>query len=152
MGIEQLIMVAHILAAIGIIALILMQQGKGADAGASFGSGASQTVFGSSGSGNFLTKSTAFLSVLFFATSFGLAIYAKQKAGIDIDSALPSAESIQAQAVNQEIPAVTDEIPVLESSEIPAVEDSVPVIEDSVPVIEESINVIGSEDDIPAPQ
>ena len=53
---EMLIVVVHVIAALAIIGLVLLQQGKGADAGAAFGSGASQTVFGSSGSGNFLTR------------------------------------------------------------------------------------------------
>ena len=76
---EQIILVVHLLGALAIIGLILLQQGKGADMGASFGAGASQTLFGSTGSGNVLTKATAWLSVLFFATSFGLALIAKQK-------------------------------------------------------------------------
>ncbi|MEM8498094.1 MAG: preprotein translocase subunit SecG [Pseudomonadota bacterium] len=117
---EQIVLIVHVLTAIGIIALILIQQGKGADAGASFGSGASQTVFGSSGTGNFLTKSTALLSTLFFATSFALAIYAKQKAGIDVDTALPSAEAIEAQAEQAVERIVDDEVPILDASEIPS--------------------------------
>lgn len=120
MGMEQIVLIVHVLAAIGIVALILIQQGKGADAGASFGSGASQTVFGSSGSGNFLTKSTAMLATLFFATSFALAIYAKQKAGIDVDTALPSAEAIEAQAEQAVESIVDDEVPVLDASDIPS--------------------------------
>ncbi|MEE3190372.1 MAG: preprotein translocase subunit SecG, partial [Pseudomonadota bacterium] len=77
---EQIILIGHIVIAIAIIAFVLMQQGKGADAGASFGSGASQTVFGSAGSANFLSRTTAILATAFFITSLGLAIYAKQKA------------------------------------------------------------------------
>ncbi|MEY8205976.1 MAG: preprotein translocase subunit SecG, partial [Bermanella sp.] len=57
---ENLIVIVHIVIAVGIIALVLIQQGKGAEAGASFGGGASQTVFGSAGSGNFLTRATSF--------------------------------------------------------------------------------------------
>jgi preprotein translocase subunit SecG len=78
---EQLILIVHVLAALGIIGLILLQQGKGADMGASFGAGGSQTLFGSGGGGNVLTRGTAMLATLFFATSFGLAIVAKDKAG-----------------------------------------------------------------------
>ena len=62
---EQIILVAHLLVALAIIGLIMLQQGKGADMGASFGAGASQTLFGSDGSGNALTKATAWLVVLF---------------------------------------------------------------------------------------
>lgn len=77
---ETLVLVLHILVALGMIALILLQQGKGAEAGASFGGGASSTVFGASGSANFLTKSTAVLTTIFFITSLALAIFAKQNA------------------------------------------------------------------------
>lgn len=77
---ETLVLVLHILVALGMIALILLQQGKGAEAGASFGGGASSTVFGASGSANFLTKSTAVLTTIFFITSLALAIFAKHNA------------------------------------------------------------------------
>lgn len=69
---EQMVLAMHIFIAIGIIVLVLLQQGKGAEAGASFGGGASQTVFGSQGSGNFLSRATAVLITLFFITSLGL--------------------------------------------------------------------------------
>lgn len=76
---NQVILVVHLLVALAIIGLILLQRGKGADVGASFGGGASQTVFGSSGGGNVLTSATGWLSALFFATSFGLAMIADQQ-------------------------------------------------------------------------
>ena len=75
----QVILVVHLLVALAIIGLILLQRGKGADVGASFGGGASQTVFGSSGGGNVLTSATGWLSAIFFATSFGLAMIADQQ-------------------------------------------------------------------------
>ena len=74
---EKLVLIIHSLAALAIIGLILLQQGKGAAAGASFGGGASQTVFGSEGSGNFFTRATWIIATVFFCTSFGLAIIAK---------------------------------------------------------------------------
>lgn len=78
--IETLVVVSHVLFAVAVIVLILLQHGKGADAGAAFGAGASQTVFGSQGSATFLSKMTAILAVLFFVTSFSLAVFAKQRA------------------------------------------------------------------------
>ena len=68
----QFILLIHVFAAVCIIALVLVQQGKGATMGAAFGSGASQTVFGSRGSGSFLFRITIGLVVVFFATSIGL--------------------------------------------------------------------------------
>ncbi|MBJ7552724.1 preprotein translocase subunit SecG [Marinomonas spartinae] len=77
---EALILVLHVLAAVVIITLVLLQQGKGADAGASFGGGASQTVFGGQGSGSFFGKMTALFALIFFVTSFSLAYLASQQA------------------------------------------------------------------------
>ena len=68
----NIILVIHVLIATGLIALVLLQQGKGADAGAAFGGGASGTVFGSQGSASFLTRTTAVLATLFFVTSLTL--------------------------------------------------------------------------------
>lgn len=77
---EGFVLVIHVLIAIAMIGLILLQQGKGAEMGASFGAGASQTVFGAAGSAGFLTKATAVLAAIFFVTSLGLAVYAKKHA------------------------------------------------------------------------
>jgi preprotein translocase subunit SecG len=82
---EQIILIVHVLAALAIIGLILIQQGKGADMGASFGAGASQTLLGSTGSGSALTRATAVFATIFFATSLSLAYVAKQKSGISED-------------------------------------------------------------------
>jgi preprotein translocase subunit SecG len=69
---RELIVVIDILAAIGLVALVLLQQGKGADMGAAFGSGASQTLFGSRGTANFLTRTTAVLALVFFGANLAL--------------------------------------------------------------------------------
>ena len=70
---HNVILVIHLLVAIGVIGLVLIQQGKGADAGAAFGGGASSTVFGSQGSSSFLTRATGILATIFFITSLSLA-------------------------------------------------------------------------------
>lgn len=69
---QQLLILIHVIAAISIIGLVLLQHGKGADAGASFGSGASNTMFGSTGTLPVLLKLTAVLAAIFFATSIGI--------------------------------------------------------------------------------
>ena len=76
---QTFVLVVHIILAILMIVLILVQHGKGADAGASFGGGGAATVFGASGAGNFLTRLTAIFTALFFATSLTLAIFAKKQ-------------------------------------------------------------------------
>ena len=68
----SLILVVHVLAAVGIVGLVLVQHGKGADMGAAFGSGASGSLFGSAGSANFLSRTTAVLAGVFFVTSLTL--------------------------------------------------------------------------------
>ncbi|VEA71440.1 Preprotein translocase band 1 subunit [Serratia rubidaea] len=69
----EALLVIFLLVSIGLVAMIMLQQGKGADMGASFGAGASGTLFGSSGSGNFMTRMTAVLATLFFVISLILA-------------------------------------------------------------------------------
>ncbi|MDP1672899.1 MAG: preprotein translocase subunit SecG [Burkholderiales bacterium] len=71
---EVMILVVHVLLALTIIVLVLLQHGKGADMGAAFGTGSAGSVFGSSGSANFLSRTTAVLATLFFLTSIGLTI------------------------------------------------------------------------------
>ncbi|MEY8238960.1 MAG: preprotein translocase subunit SecG [Cycloclasticus sp.] len=86
----------HVIVAALMIGLILIQHGKGADAGAAFGSGASGTVFGSKGSGSFLTRSTAMLATAFFITSLTLAyLGGNREAPEDIINRLTSDQSIQ---------------------------------------------------------
>jgi preprotein translocase subunit SecG len=76
---ETLLWVVHVVAALGVIGLVLMQHGKGADMGAAFGSGASGSLFGSSGSANFLSRATAILATVFFITSMGLTYISSHK-------------------------------------------------------------------------
>lgn len=80
---ENLILAAHLIIALVIIGLIMLQQGKGAEMGASFGSGGSQTLFGASGTGNFFARLTAIFATLFFVTSVSLAVIAKKQSGVD---------------------------------------------------------------------
>lgn len=126
---ETLIVVVHVIAALAIIGLVLLQQGKGADAGAAFGSGSSQTVFGSSGSGNFLTRSTTIAAIIFFATSLTLAIYAQQYSlggGLDSGGQLVSPEMLR-ELEQSDIPRLDSapaglDIPAVPVSEAPAVQ------------------------------
>ena len=69
---EVLVIVVHVIAALGIIGLVLLQHGKGADMGAAFGGGSSGSLFGSSGSANFLSRTTSVMATIFFLTSLGL--------------------------------------------------------------------------------
>ncbi len=92
----EVVLVIHLLIALAIIALVLLQQGKGAETGASFGAGASQTIFGSAGSWNFFSRMTAILATVFFITSFSLAVIAKNSARVN-EEYVPEAE--------QEVPA-----------------------------------------------
>lgn len=109
---EQIIIVGHLLIALAIVGLIMLQQGKGADMGASFGAGSSQTLFGSEGGGNVLTKATAWLVVLFFASSFSLALLVNQRSNTsdDLDLAIPAAAETATGAVEEELP-VLEEVP-----------------------------------------
>jgi preprotein translocase subunit SecG len=102
--VETLVVVLHVVIAVALVGLVLIQQGKGADAGAAFGGGASQTVFGSQGSGNFLTRATTFLAIVFFVTSFSLAVFAKQRAEVAGQAGIPQVQ----QPAAQQSPAADD--------------------------------------------
>lgn len=109
---QTILIVLHLLLALGIIGLVLIQHGKGADAGAAFGSGASATVFGSRGSANFLSRATAILAAVFFVTSLALAYFAMQQAdrpGL-MEGTAPPAETapVPEQAIPQAPPAAPE--------------------------------------------
>jgi preprotein translocase subunit SecG len=76
---ETLVWTLHLLVAVAVIALVLLQHGKGADMGAAFGSGSAGSLFGATGSANFLSRSTAVLATLFFLSSLGLAYFGLQQ-------------------------------------------------------------------------
>ncbi|MDX1443712.1 MAG: preprotein translocase subunit SecG [Gammaproteobacteria bacterium] len=92
------VLLIHVFLALGLVGLILLQHGKGADAGAAFGSGASATVFGSQGSGSFLSRATKWLAILFFITSGALAYLSR---GVDA----PSTSVMEAQDSVMSAPA-----------------------------------------------
>jgi preprotein translocase subunit SecG len=76
---EFIVWILHLLVAATVIGLVLLQHGKGADMGAAFGSGSSGSLFGATGSANFLSRSTAVLATAFFLTSLGLTYFSSQK-------------------------------------------------------------------------
>jgi preprotein translocase subunit SecG len=104
---ETVLVVLLVADAIALAALVLLQQGRGADVGAAFGSGAANTMFGSSGSASFLTKLTVWLAIGFFAISFGLAYTAKERAANLNLLGVPQLEApeTEAQAEVPEAPA-----------------------------------------------
>lgn len=132
--IQKAVLIAHTLIAIGIIALVLLQRGKGADAGAAFGAGASGTVFGSRGSGSFFSRATAVLATAFFATSLTLAYISAQ--GVSQDESLID----PAAAVEEQIEAVEDSVNEAIDDNVPALDDAMDEAVDGsgdVPVLEE---------------
>ena len=138
--------IVHVLTALALIGLVLIQQGKGADAGASFGGGASSsTVFGSSGSGSFLTRTTAILATVFMLTSLALAWHARQLSSED-SFGLPVLERVQQE--ESEVPGWStgsdSSVPQSEApaSDVPQIEEStseslVPEVESPAPAEEQ---------------
>ncbi|HEX9583910.1 MAG TPA: preprotein translocase subunit SecG [Gammaproteobacteria bacterium] len=107
----QVLLVVQLLVAFALIALILVQQGRGADAGASFGGGASGSIFGSRGPATFLAKITALLAAVFFANSIGLAFITTQS--VQRRSVV---EQFQGEGMEQDTPVLpqqtTSDVPV----------------------------------------
>jgi preprotein translocase subunit SecG len=102
-----IVLVLHIVAAAAIIALVLVQHGKGADMGAAFGSGSAGSLFGSAGASNFLSRSTAVLAAVFFATSLGLTYYTvhSKSAGGIMDQLKTSPGKVDAAPAAPAVPA-----------------------------------------------
>ena len=113
---KEILLVIHVLTAVGIIVFVLLQQGKGADAGAAFGGGgggASQTLFGSRGSATFLSRTTAILAAIFFITSLSLAVLYSRQSGertrsiteqtVPVESA-PAAPAVPEQPTTPAVP------------------------------------------------
>jgi preprotein translocase subunit SecG len=101
---QTILIVFHLFLAVGLIGLILIQHGKGADMGAAFGSGASGTVFGAKGSGSFLTRLTAGLATLFFITSMVMAYFAAQRDDkVDVLGGIELPAAVEEQSVPRAI-------------------------------------------------
>jgi len=101
---ETLVWIIHLIVAAALIGLVLMQHGKGADMGAAFGGGSSGSLFGASGSANFLSRTTAILATVFFLTSLGLGYFALQNSKPKPGFALPQAP-VKTQPANAPMPA-----------------------------------------------
>jgi preprotein translocase subunit SecG len=121
-----LIIVFHVLIALAIIGLVLLQHGKGADMGSGFGGGASGSLFGATGSANFLSRATAVLATVFFLTSLGLAYLATSRprapAGTVMDAAKTAPAKPAAEAPKPAAPAPSSpatEVPGSKARDVP---------------------------------
>lgn len=126
-----ILVVTHVLVSVALIGLILIQHGKGADAGAAFGSGASGTVFGSRGSANFLSRATAWLATAFFVLSLALAYIVHGRVGsksvVDaIPTAAPAAEPAKAEVPAVQVPDAASEKPAETNSSEPVSKPKIP--------------------------
>ena len=109
--INSLLLVFHVITAIIIVVLILLQKGKGADMGSAFGAGASGTMFGSKGSANFLSRSTAVLATIFFITSLTLAYLNKGTVVQTNNSILDSVNTIEENDQKNDSSPISPQIP-----------------------------------------
>ena len=127
--IQKFMLITHTLIALSIIALVLLQRGKGADAGAAFGAGASGTVFGARGSGSFFSRATAVLATAFFATSLTLA-YLSSQHSTQTESLLETEPVAEEQAA--EAPLLSDDLPATDMPELDPTDN-----EGELPALEE---------------
>jgi preprotein translocase subunit SecG len=124
--IQKAVLIGHTLIALLIIVLVLLQRGKGADAGAAFGAGASGTVFGARGSGSFFSRMTAICAALFFVTSLTLAYLSSQNSAATPSSLVedaPLTEETVREPVSDMPSMGGDENDVDDAAEMPALED-----------------------------
>jgi len=139
-NIQKIILIVHTLIALGIIALVLLQRGKGADAGAGFGAGASGTVFGARGSGSFFSRATAVLAAAFFASSLTLAYLSSQRS-VAPESLLETAPIVE--ETTDAAPVITDEVEISDMPVLEAVEGATPstAVDSEMPALEEEVPV-----------
>ncbi len=123
---QTILTVVQVFLSLGLIGLVLIQHGRGADAGAAFGSGASATVFGSRGSGSFLSRATAALATLFFLTSMALAYYAAQ--GGKPAGLMDGADGLPVQTDTGAPVILPPSAPLTEPSEVPVVPGVMPQV------------------------
>ncbi|MEM6513669.1 MAG: preprotein translocase subunit SecG [Pseudomonadota bacterium] len=135
---QQIVLAIHTLIAILITALVLLQRGKGADAGAGFGAGASGTVFGARGSASFFSRSTAVLATAFFMTSLGLA-YLSVQSRAPSETSLLESSSIMEGVEETETDAV-DGLPSVDETDesLPALDDDIPTLDDDAAADEDA--------------
>ncbi len=142
----EILMVIYLVVALALVGFILIQQGKGAGMGASFGAGASGTVFGASGSGNFLTKTTTILAVVFFGVALGLGNMTSNKP-ISTDE-----DSLFTDGVLEQTPV--EDKNMLPSSELPAETNGDLPVDDTTTLsdlpVENSTSDLPAESDMPA--
>jgi preprotein translocase subunit SecG len=138
--IQKAVLITHTLIALGIIALVLLQRGKGADAGAAFGAGASGTVFGSRGSGSFFSRATAVLATAFFASSLTLAYLSSQRNDAP-ESLLEGAPVVEAEV--EEAPVIDAETPISDMPSLEPAEDVIetPALDTDLPALEQETPV-----------
>lgn len=103
--IQQLVLIVHVIAAVVIIGLVLLQHGKGADMGAAFGSGSAGSLFGASGAANFLSRSTAALATVFFLTSMGLTYFSTPRAQSGVIKNIKTEQKVPATTTSPAAPA-----------------------------------------------
>jgi preprotein translocase subunit SecG len=141
---QKIVLIAHTFIALAIIGLVLLQRGKGADAGAAFGAGASGTVFGARGSSNFFSRATAILATIFFASSLTLAYMSSQReeSPSSLIERAPAVEAVEGdeQAAPEGAADAGQDLPVLEdaseddsegdTAELPSLEPAEPEPED----------------------
>lgn len=127
---QTTVLIVHTLIALSIIILVLLQRGKGAEAGAAFGAGASGTVFGSRGSTSFFSRATAILATAFFATSLSLAYLSSQTAGTpeSLIEDIPT-EEVEAAPATEPAEDIVPALPESTDSASQPVDASVPPIE-----------------------
>ena len=131
---QTVVLVAHTFIAVMIIVLVLLQRGKGADAGAAFGAGASGTVFGARGSTSFFSRATAVLAAAFFASSLTLAYLSSQRSGMP-DSLIENAPVTQEEEAESSDDAADGQIPALPAADSGDAES--PVDDSDIPVLEQ---------------
>lgn len=144
---QILVVAVHVIVCFALIMIVLLQTGKGADIGAAFGGGSSQTLFGSSGAGNFLTKATTIAAIVFMFTSLTLAYMSSQKHQSSVMKSIPVKEEAPAMPVGGATPGMP---PVADTGVIPKVPVQAPGA--AIPAIPAKVPAANSASPVAMPQ
>lgn len=128
-NLNSILLVAQVLLSISLIVLILMQHGKGADAGAAFGSGASATVFGARGSGNFLSRATTIIAILFFIVCLSLAYISSNRVAPDGVTGSVTAQELEPALAPEEGAMQAGDMPSADTADETAADSDLPPVE-----------------------
>jgi len=141
---QETILIIYLVVSIALVGIILLQQGKGAEMGASFGAGGANTVFGAAGSGNALTKTTTILAILFFGIAMSIS-YINSTPEVVVDEIFDEAPVAEPKSIESQLPTDPQEAGL--EAELPPVDEAEKKAADKIEKVKEEVEPVSKEDE-----